>query len=200
MDGLPCLVSGPYDLTKRSTEYTVEAFGVKEPEEEGFQWIGINQTAMNKYVEAALEAGLLSDAFPRINRIQKEQKLGTSRLDFLLNNDTWLEVKMPLTILEVESDRTPKDFKPKIGIDRMLNQLGDLTGALRSGQKAVMISAFAYDMPDFSLPGATSSRKFGPLPAMVEAQEAGLERWQLNFSFHPTHLTLEKFFKLPVRK
>lgn len=203
LDGLPCLLSGPHDLTKRSTEYTVEAFAVQEPGTEGFQWIGINQTAMNSYVHAAMEAGLLKAALPTAaaGTVQKEKKLGSSRIDFLVGGDTWVEVKMPLTIIEAESHGlAPKDFKPKIGIDRMLNQLGDLTSALDSGQRALMISAFAYDMPDFSVPGATSRRKFGPLPAMVAAQKAGLERWQLNFSFHPTHVKLEKFFELPPRR
>lgn len=201
LDGLPCLLSGPHDLSKRSTEYTVEAFSILEPGAEGFQWYGINQTAMNGYVHAALEAGLLSAAFPSVTLIEKERKLGTSRIDFRLNGDTWVEVKMPLTIIEADSHGlAPKDFKPKIGIERMLNQLGDLTGALAAGEKAYMISAFAYDMADFSVPGATSRRKFGPLPEMVAAQQAGLERWQLNFSFHPTHVELEKFFKLPLRE
>lgn len=200
MDGLPCLLSGPYPTEKRSTAYTVEAFAVQEPGTAGFQWIGINQTAMNNYVHAALAAGLLSAAFPSVSLIEKEKKLGSSRIDFRLNGDTWVEVKMPLTIIEIEAgDLAPKDFRPKIGIDRMLNQLADLTSALESGDKACMISTFAYDMPDFSVPGATSRRKFGPLPAMVAAQKAGLERWQLNFSFHPTHVQLEKFFKLPLR-
>lgn len=202
MDGLPCLLSGPYDTTKRATEYTVEAFAIQEPDTEGFQWIGINQTAMNSYVHAAMEAGLLAEALPQAGpaTIQKEKKLGSSRIDFLVNGDTWVEVKMPLTIIEMEAPNlTPKDFKPKIGIDRMINQLGDMTAALEAGQKAMMISTFAYDMPDFSVPGATSRRKFGPLPSMVAAQQAGLERWQMNFTFHPTHVELVKFFKLPLR-
>lgn len=201
LDGLPCLLSGPYNLTKRATEYTIEAFSIVEPGEPDFQWIGINQTAMNSYVHSVMAAGALSEAVPTAtpDTIQREKKLGSSRIDFLVNGDTWVEVKMPLTIIQADSrGLEPKEFKPKIGINRMLTQLRDMTAALEAGQKALMISAFAYAMPDRSVPGATSSKRFGPLPEMEAAQRAGLERWQLNFSFHPTHVKLEKFFKLPV--
>lgn len=198
LDGLPCLLSGPHDLTKRSTEYTMEAFSVVEVQDETFQWVGINQTAMNSYVKAAMTAGFLSEAFGELQPedIRSEVKLGASRMDFFLRNKTWVEVKMPLTILEIESDLTPKDFTPKIGIDRMLKQLDDITEAMNAGQEAVLLTTFAYTMPKGTVPGATSRKKFGPLPAMAAAMDAGLDRWQLNLRFYSTHVEIDRFAKL----
>jgi sugar fermentation stimulation protein A len=58
LDGLPCLLSRSHSST-RKTPYTVEAVSVDPPGAPEPVWIGINQTAANRYVEQALSNGLL---------------------------------------------------------------------------------------------------------------------------------------------
>lgn len=194
LNGLPCLLSGPHATEKRSTAYTVEAFAVTEPEAEDFQWIGINQTAMNGYVAQALDAGLLSNAFPVLTTVERERKLGNSRIDFLLNKNTWVEVKMPLTHIELALPKE-KMLKPSgsVGTARMEKQLNDLMPALARGENAFIIAAFAYEVASTTRPKATQAKS--KFPALTKALAAGLQHWQLSFSFHPTHLTVYDFSK-----
>lgn len=53
-DKIPCLVS-IHDDPKRKTKYTVEAISLNKPETKNKKWIGINQTAANRYVEFFLQ-------------------------------------------------------------------------------------------------------------------------------------------------
>ncbi|MGW0949257.1 DNA/RNA nuclease SfsA [Streptomyces sp. NPDC002623] len=99
LDGLPCLLSSSTNAA-RKTPYTVEAVSVDAPQGRALTWIGINQTAANRYVEHALTGGLLSQIVT-VHTIQREKFLGPSRLDFLVNDDTYVEVKTPLENLQV---------------------------------------------------------------------------------------------------
>jgi sugar fermentation stimulation protein A len=89
---VPCLLSKSNNR-ERKTPYTVEAFLWEYGKDRRKSWIGINQTAVNRYVEHFLKAGLFNDTGEPVHR---EQTLGSSRLDFRIGR-CYIEVKMPLS-------------------------------------------------------------------------------------------------------
>jgi sugar fermentation stimulation protein A len=97
---IPCLLSESND-TKRKTRHTVEAISLDLPSEANKSWIGINQNAANRYVEHFLRTGQFSAMVGESKIVKREQKLGISKLDFLVDN-TYLEVKTPLSKLQLE--------------------------------------------------------------------------------------------------
>ncbi|QIY68487.2 DNA/RNA nuclease SfsA [Streptomyces sp. RLB1-33] len=104
LDGLPCLLSRSHNPA-RKTPYTVEAVSVDAPGTRKPAWIGINQTAANRYVEQALTNNLLPEIVTA-HSVQREKTLGRSRLDFLVNDATYVEVKTPWTTSRCPSGTT----------------------------------------------------------------------------------------------
>ncbi|MFV0598815.1 MAG: hypothetical protein ACK5M0_03715 [Bacteroidales bacterium] len=100
LNNRPCLLSKSND-PKRKTPYTVEAVSLNQIEDVKKNWIGINQIAVNKYVEFFLSNGHFKDMVSKNDTILREQFLGASKLDFLIN-DIYLEVKTPLQNLQLE--------------------------------------------------------------------------------------------------
>jgi sugar fermentation stimulation protein A len=89
LDGLPCLLS-PSSNAARSAPYTVEAVSVDPPRARRPSWIGINQNAADRLVEHALTHQMLATMIT-VDTLRREQTLGHSRLDFLVNEHTYLE-------------------------------------------------------------------------------------------------------------
>lgn len=100
ISGLPCLLSKSDD-PKRKTPYTVEAVSLNLVEEVSKSWIGINQNAVNRYVEHFLLNGGFKNMIEVEQKLLREQFLGSSKLDFLVEN-TYLEVKTPLQSLQIK--------------------------------------------------------------------------------------------------
>jgi sugar fermentation stimulation protein A len=93
------------------TPYTVEAVSVNRPWDTRKSWIGINQNAVNRYVEHYLVTGGFSKMIGKGALVQREQFLGASKLDFLVGN-TYLEVKTPLQSLQVAVPVVLRGRKP----------------------------------------------------------------------------------------
>lgn len=152
LDGLPALISGPY--VGRATDYTVEAIGSHYSRENiNFQWIGINQTASNRYVGSLLRAGLLPDLAndKLIPSLKSEQKLGGKRIDFAAGkgdpSELWIEVKTPLIELntELDSDLPIKtDFADGAPSARMPEQFEELAKIAKAGGRVVFLGVFGY--------------------------------------------------------
>ncbi|SEE42754.1 Sugar fermentation stimulation protein [Arthrobacter alpinus] len=108
LQGLLSLSRNP----QRKTPFTVEAISVDPPEraDDDRLWIGINQNAANRLVGRVLSAHLLPGIVtPTL--VEREKKLGDSRLDFLVDGKTFIEVKTPLQSLQIdlgEHSRTTK--------------------------------------------------------------------------------------------
>lgn len=184
LDGLPCLLSRSQN-TARKTPYTVEAISVDPPEASTPSWIGINQNAANRYVELALTHRLL----PRIvtaESIRREQLLGQSRLDFLVNDNTYIEVKTPLENLQVllgDHIRT-RPQPPLASTDRLVKHIGELGRSLQAHERAVLLVCFLYDNPGFQV---LHSTKHHEVKAQVTtALQQGVEIWQVNFQLDAT--------------
>lgn len=86
-----------HDDPKRKLKYDIEAVLLSDDE----NWIGINQILSNRLVEFFLKEHELDAIVPDFDSVQREVKLGISKLDFKVG-DTYMEVKTPLTTINVK--------------------------------------------------------------------------------------------------
>lgn len=153
LDGLPCLLSGPY--AKGATSHTVEAIGSHyDRNHSDFQWVGINQGASNRYVGSLLAADLLPELSLGIPRdtLRRERKLAGKRIDFSLGAgeppELWVEVKTPLISLLAELDDAipiKTDFGPGAPSKRMPEQFLELAKDRARGSRVVFLGVFGYE-------------------------------------------------------
>jgi sugar fermentation stimulation protein A len=195
LNGLPCLLSFPSEPNvKRTTEATVEAIALEEHASSTFQWIGVNQPRANSFVEAALAAGLFAPEFSHPRSIRREQKLGSSRIDLLVDGDYYIEVKMPLLELAaVRQEVTPwKDFGLGSSSPRFERQLQDLMDAITAGKRAGQLTVFSYHQTGPMSEAEQFARNITYHPLQEEAEAAGMKRWRVELEFSPTHVTVGK--------
>jgi sugar fermentation stimulation protein A len=185
LDGLSCLLSRSQN-TARKTPHTVEAISVDPPEVGAPTWIGINQNAANRYVELALTHRLLPQIVTAESVRREQQLLGQSRLDFLVNDNTYIEVKTPLENLQVilgNHIRT-RPQTPLASTDRLVKHIGELGRSLKAHERAVLLVCFLYDNPGFQV---LHSAKHREVKAQVTtALRQGVEIWQVNFQLDET--------------
>jgi sugar fermentation stimulation protein A len=183
LDGLPCLLSDSHSAT-RKTRYTVEAIAVDIVAPDPM-WIGINQNAANRYIEAALTSGALDRIVP-VDTVQREQALGLSRLDFLVNGNTYVEVKTPLQNLQIAlpAGTATRKQPPFNATDRLVRHITELGHSLPDNQRAVMLLCFLYDNPGFQ-PEA-STRRHAVAARVAAAIAQGVEIWQTNLLIDPS--------------
>ncbi|MPY59657.1 DNA/RNA nuclease SfsA [Streptomyces spongiae] len=194
VDGVPCLLSRSRSST-RKTPYTVEALSVDPPGTPRPAWIGINQTAANRYVEQALRSGLLPQIVTA-ESVQREVRLGGSRLDFLVNSDTYVEVKTPLDNLQVtlgEHVRT-RPRPPLASTDRLVKHIGELGRSLEAHERAILLVCFLYDNPGFRV--QQSSRHADVRAQVSQAVHRGVEIWQVNFELDRTGVRVSRQHEL----
>lgn len=205
LDGLPCLLSGPYE--GRSTDYTVEAIGSHfDRSDLDFQWIGINQTASNRYVGSLLKAGLLpklTDGF-RLSTLKPEQKLGGKRIDFSLGGSEpaeqlWIEVKTPLIELNTELDGSlpiKTDFAEGAPSGRMPEQFEELAKIVEAGGRVIFLGVFGYS----TLATVNTSERYRNnlnLDGLVDrGLKLGMEFAELEFAVESSGLKLRAHRKL----
>ncbi len=185
--GLPCLFSTS-DSKSRKTRYTVEAISVSPAED---TWVGINQTAANRYFEFFLRNGGLS----RIARgdVQREVRLGKSRIDFLVGG-SYIEVKTPLIMLSAHVKVARVTRSRFDSFDRLIRHMGELKDSLAQGRKAKIVLCYLYDAKPFKPPppDKTNSRI---LAAAAAAEAAGVERWQVNLRLDRYGVSLIRYFR-----
>ncbi len=194
--GRPCLMSLA-DKT-RKTAFTVEAVSLNKPEDIEKKWIGINQNAVNRYVEHFLCNGGFSEMISS-DIVRREQILGNSKLDFLVG-DIFLEVKMPLQCLQIEIPKHVKIKKstPFSATDRMTRHISELGNSLSKNQRAIMLLCFIYDNPGFEV--IEKSTKYKEVKRIVDENiEKGVEIWQANFKITSNEVNLEKYFRIEIK-
>jgi sugar fermentation stimulation protein A len=185
--GLPCLFSTARN-PGRKTGYTVEAIATSHAKD---SWIGINQTAANRYFEFFLRGGKLS----RMARgaVRREVRLGRSRIDFLVG-DAYVEVKTPLITLPA-GDGVKRVHRSRFdSFDRLIRHMRELRTSLSSGRRAVIVLCYLYDAKPFRPPhrDRTNARI---LAAARRAEKAGVERWQVNLKVDRGGVSLIRYFK-----
>ena len=192
----PCLLSIADD-EDRKTKYTVEAISLNRIDDKNKKWIGINQTAVNKYIEFFLKHNMMKKMINTGNiDVLREQKLGNSRLDFLVG-DTYLEVKTPLHFidLEIPSYIRKKPHSPLTSTDRFVKHICELKDSLKTHQRAIELNVFIYDAPHFRIKQEYHSKAFDKVNVAVQsALKKGLELWQTNLELKPEGVYLREYF------
>jgi len=187
LSGLPCLYSTS-ESKSRKTAHTVEAISTSPS---GGRWLGINQTAANRYFEFFLRKGALS----RLARgaVQREVQLGRSRIDFLVGN-AYVEVKTPLITLPASS-AIPRIRSSRFNsFDRLIRHMGELKESLAAGKRAKIVLCYLYDAKPF-VPPARDRMNSRILSAAQSAERAGVERWQVNLRINKTGVSLIRYFR-----
>ncbi|HEV2226714.1 MAG TPA: DNA/RNA nuclease SfsA [Nitrososphaerales archaeon] len=187
LEGLPCLYSTATSA-KRKTAHTVEAISTSPGSR---SWVGINQTAANRYFEFFLRNGALA----RLARgeVQREVKLGKSRIDFLIGND-YVEVKTPLIMLPASTEIARVKRSRFDSFDRLIRHMGELQMSLSGGMGAKIVLCFLYDAKPFR-PPAPDGTNTRILAAARAAEKAGVERWQVNLKVEPSGVSLIRYFR-----
>lgn len=173
-DRVPCLVSTTKDL-RRNTAFTVEAISIDVDR----QWIGIHQGRANDFVEHCLVTDSLS-VFPSPKHVEREQVVGTSRLDFKVDN-VYMEVKTPLTelfVIPLPRFERRAVTRP-VETDRLIRHLETLISTLPETKRAVLLHVFLYDAPVFT--GNPNRKQDARIRQLIrDAIANGLEIWQVN--------------------
>ncbi|GHU14988.1 sugar fermentation stimulation protein [Alphaproteobacteria bacterium] len=170
---IPCLLSKSTNVN-RKTQYTVEAISIDDAQ----SWIGINQTAINGYVNHFLKTGLLEDIAPMGETILREQALGSSRLDFRVGN-VYVEVKMPLIHLFTKTESWEQ--KTPMSPGRFVKHVTELSNSLDKNKRAILLMCFVFDAPRF-VPPVPSKYNVEITEIMRNAIAKGIELWQMNLS------------------
>ena len=123
---LPCLLSF-HDDPKRKLKYDIQAVLLSDDD----NWVGINQILSNRLVEHFFKKHALDAIVPEFDTIRREVRLGASKLDFLVG-DTYLEVKTPLTTINVAYGKNIKTLPPKpfSSTQRMVKHVNELAASL----------------------------------------------------------------------
>lgn len=197
ISGLRCLISGPFEGARR-TRFGLEALEIPL-RNNTTELVGINQNAANRYVEASLLSGHFLEAVGPIRELRRERKLGSARIDFNVDNEEFLEVKTPLNRINLDSLVPQK--KSGYGssgnlssVDRLIKHVRELTSALEAGQKAILLTCFIYDAPPFDPPKISGYSEI--FEVLEKAKNAGLERWQVNYSIDKTGVEFKKLQRL----
>lgn len=192
--GRPCLLSKGTGI-KRKTKYTMEALSLDEPETVYKSWIGINQNAMNRYVEHYLANGGFGDMLEETGEIHREVSLGNSKIDFRIGN-VFVEVKSPIWRLEIDvPEHIPvHDNGTFNSYDRLLKHLNSLVSGLKPYQRAILLVCFGYDGNALKA-GKGRKNKSRQIARMFEKCDL-LELWQANFKLTKKGVKLIRYFPL----
>jgi len=192
---IPCLMSKAKD-EKRKTPYTVEAISLDVPTASPKTWIGINQNAVTRYIEHFLKTEQFSKIVANGHNTIREQTLGNSRLDFLVES-TYIEVKTSLTELPYSSNVSYKSHSEFDSFDRFIKHIYELSSSLNINQRAILLNCFIYNNPRFKVPPKTSKSE-EILTAVRSAVKNGVEIWQVNMEITPEMVHLINYFELTM--
>ncbi|MDR0678120.1 MAG: DNA/RNA nuclease SfsA [Holosporaceae bacterium] len=185
---IPSLLSKSVNIN-RKTPYTVEAFQWECGKDRNKSWIGINQTAVNRYVEYFLKAGLFNDTREAVHR---EQTLGSSRLDFRVGH-CYIEVKMPLFYLFSKNESL--NYQAPTSQERFIKHVSDLGNSLKNNDRAILLTCFMFDAPRF-IPPAPCERNAKLVNTIKKSMTQGVEIWQLNLSINQMGVDFVKCFDI----
>lgn len=186
---IPCLLSKA-TTENRKTSHTVEAISIDNRK----TWIGINQTAINGYVEHFLKTNQLTGIAPPNSSVMREQTLGESRLDFRVGN-TFIEIKMPLMFLPVGAATESVKHSKFNSFDRLIKHFTELGNCLQHNERAILLLCFVFDAQKFS-PPAPNEDNMKIVNAVNQAIEKGVEIWQLNLSMNKDSIEILRHFEI----
>jgi sugar fermentation stimulation protein A len=192
--GVPCLLSIPKKSAGRKTRGTVEAISLDPIGKPNKSWIGINQTAANRYLEHFLTTGQMKEMLGEIHELKREVRLGESRIDFAAD-DTYIEVKSPLTELPPSPHVRHEDLPAMTSFDRLIRHFGALSRSMKKGKRGIVLLCYQFDAPSFRPPPMDRANERVERAAM-EAEESGIENWQVNLGIDNNGVSLIRYFRL----
>jgi len=131
--------------------------------------------------------------FGPVTSLKREVRLGDSRLDFLVNDKDYLEVKMPLRDIPCEGHPSYKRCTSKfMGYERLVKHFCDISGSIKKDSRAVILLCYMYGAPPFKVPEA---REQAIIEAARKATARGLEHWQVNLKLEEEGVSLARYFK-----
>jgi sugar fermentation stimulation protein A len=199
LKNIPCLLSKSNN-PKRATPFTVEAISLDKPSVKNKKWIGINQVKANKYIEYFLKGGNFNKMIKNVKEVKREQKLGDSKLDFLINNNCYMEVKSPLHNLNINIPSYIPTRKKNMlyAGNRLIKHMMELGKSLQKSQRAIMLLAFQYNSEKFGKKEKKESVKnYEKIQETVdEINKLGVESWQVNLSIDKKGISFLDHFKV----
>jgi sugar fermentation stimulation protein A len=194
---VPCLVEISTD-TKRSTWGTVEAVSLDPPERSDKSWIGIDQARANDIVAFFIGSGQLENMIGKVQTINREVKMGDSRIDFLINDNILLEVKTPLHMLIVKGHPDHTSTEGFTSFERTMRHFTEISEHIPEGKRGIVLLCRLFDSPPFQVPKANGLMAGEMKAAVRKATEKGVENWQANFKMDPAGVGLLGCFKLDL--
>jgi len=198
-EDVPCLLSKA-DTPKRKTKYTVEAISLDPIQKEAKSWIGINQAKTNSYLEHFLRTGQFNGMLGNVTEVNREVKLGKSRIDFSLGfkvGNAFLEAKSPLTELPFSTNVRHQKRPSMASFDRLIKHFHDLAETIDQGSRAIVLLCYQYNAPPFRPPPMEKSNERIEKAAMF-AEKRGLETWQANMEIDKYAVSLIRYFRLKL--
>lgn len=190
----PCLVALSDDK-ERSTRGTVEAISLDPPSAQKKHWVGIDQMRANDYVDFYLRRSLLKKMTGEVHQVQREVRVEGSRLDFLLNDNMYLEVKTPLH--QLDPNWTEHRITGELtSFGRTMRHFGSV-GAHAAAGRGILLMCFLYDARRFRVP-KTTERNAVIKEAANAATRQGMESWQANFEIDHMGVRLLDLFPLDL--
>ena len=182
---LPCLLSY-HDDPKRKLKYDIEAVLLSDDD----NWVGINQILSNRIVEHLFREHQLDEIVSDYDTIQREVKLGISKLDFKIG-DTYLEVKTPLTTINVKYGKDIKVLPPKpfSSTDRMVKHLNELAGSLQEHERAIFLQVYQYRITERK-ERLRSTHYEEVSQTFQSAIKQGVEFYEIELDFRPEGVEL----------
>lgn len=190
-----CLISESDNKT-RKTRFTVEAVSSQLPEKKNKKWIGINQGKSNKYVEFFFKNNFFEKMIKNGEKVQREKKLGDSRIDFKIDNN-FIEVKTFVGNIPFGS-RDPAVNNQK-SLDRLIKHFMDLAKFSREKKgKAIVLICNQYNAKVFVPPENSKGTKISKTVGNAIAD--GVENWQVNLKIDKKGVYFLDYFKLDFLK
>ncbi len=189
LKNVACLLSKSKDA-KRKTPYTVEAISVDNLDNSNKNWIGINQILSNRLVEFFFETHQLDEMVSGYTEIKREVNLGISKLDFLIG-DTYLEVKTPLTTMQVEygSNIKTKKVTPFSSTERFTKHVKELANSLKDHEKAILLTVYQYEITKPKV-RQRSTHYEEVNTVMKDAIAKGLQTYEISMRFEKDGVSL----------
>lgn len=195
LTGRPCLISDSHD-SRRKLPLTVEAFSLDRPDDANKRWLGMNQNASNRYVEHFVRLGAFEAVTGPVEQLRREVPLGSSRLDLLVNDRLYLEVKTPLVQIQTAVPPTVPRLPetPFSSTERAMRHLRELAASLTDHERAVILYCLYYDNDGFRFYRGTT---YDEVMRTVEAcHRAGVELWQATFNIDADAVVLREHHRL----
>lgn len=189
---VPCLVAK--NQNPGTTKYTVRAISLDPVPRKRKRWIGIDQVGANRYIEHYLRLGRFADIFGPVEHVRREVPLGRNRIDFLLDDTTYVEVKSPLTRLPPGTHKVV-EMAPMVSFDRLVNHFKAMRKMAKGG-RALFLVCFQYDAPPFAPPTTGPKALMKVRRAASAARRGGVETWQVNLRVNEKGVRLLKAFPL----